>query len=295
MIGRIIQQFRQKFGHGLRTAYFRDVARWDVLRTPPVAVGDDGQCEIHVLTSASDWVNCIWALKSFYRATQRPYHLCIHDDGTLPEHAQRQFQNHFPKARLISRAAADLAMEQALSNYPKCQEFRRANSLAPKVLDAIYYLQAERMLLLDSDVLFFESPNELLRRIDFKNPRNSANPDCASAYTIDPETVSKRFGFALAERFNSGLALIHTNSVPLDWVETFLELDGIHAHPWRVEQTLLALCSSRYGLELLPEEYAVRLQPGIAGPCKHYVGRIRHLFYKEGIPTLIRQGFLEGQ
>jgi hypothetical protein len=38
---------------------------------------------------------------------------------------------------------------------------------------------------------------------------------------------------------------------------------------------LFALCNSRYGVELLPDEYTLRLEPGIDGRCfRHYNGAI---------------------
>ena len=64
---------------------------------------------------------------------------------------------------------------------------------------------------------------------------------------------------------NSGLGLVHRNSIRWDWTEEFLALPGILAgHFWRIEQTLFALCSSRYGVELLPDEYTLNLEPGSA-------------------------------
>ncbi|MGH7215472.1 MAG: hypothetical protein ACREIT_11970, partial [Tepidisphaeraceae bacterium] len=99
--------------------------------------------------------------------------------------------------------------------------------------------------------------------------------------------------FELIDRFNSGLGLIHRGSMRLDWIETFLGMPGIIGHFWRVEQTLFALCSSRFGTELLPPEYDVRLGQGDArAPCRHYVGAIRHLLYREGLPRLARAGTL---
>ena len=71
-------------------------------------------------------------------------------------------------------------------------------------------------------------------------------------------------------------------------------LDG---HFWRIEQTLFALCSSRFGVELLPDEYAVSLKPGLGTRCfRHYIGTIRHLMYGEGIADcLVRNGFFKNQ
>ena len=89
-IGSLIYRFRVKYGHGLRVAYYRDVVRPRILQTPPVEGLDDRRCEIHVLTSQQDWLNLIWALKSFYAASGRKYELCIHDDGSLEQSAQEE-------------------------------------------------------------------------------------------------------------------------------------------------------------------------------------------------------------
>jgi hypothetical protein len=80
----------------------------------------------------------------------------------------------------------------------------------------------------------------------------------------------------------------------LDWIEEFLALPGIRdGHFWRIEQTIYVLCSSRHGVELLPDDYAVYLEPGLARrPVRHYVGAIRHLMYREGIARLARVGLL---
>src|SRR5207249_8020841 len=58
---------------------------------------------------------------------------------------------------------------------------------------------------------------------------------------------------------NSGLGLVHRESMRFEWLEEFLALPGIlQGHFWRIEQTLFALCSSRFGVELLPDEYTLQ-------------------------------------
>ena len=74
-------------------------------------------------------------------------------------------------------------------------QFRLTNLLAPKVFDFPAYLETDRMLLLDSDVLFFAEPTTLLNAIE--NPgfqRNIFNADDSSAYTVEPESVKQRTG-----------------------------------------------------------------------------------------------------
>ncbi|MGG6263564.1 hypothetical protein [Leptolyngbya sp. AN10] len=294
-IGGLVLNLRQKYEHGLGTAYWRDVVRPKILQTEAIVQTDDLQCEIHVLTSAKDWLNLVWALKSFYAASHRRYALCIHDDGTLGTEQITALKQHFPNARLIDRSSADRRILQELAAYPRCLEFRKTNQLSPKVFDFASYLESDRMLLLDSDVLFFEEPTELLRRIEDPDySLNSVNADTASAYTVEPKTVLEHCNVQLIDRFNSGLGLIHKASLNFDWIEEFLGLPDAIGHFWRIEQTLYALCSSRFGTELLPAEYAVHLEGDIGNsPCRHYVGKIRHLMYSEGIRQLVQHDFLK--
>ena len=81
--GAVWLRLNQKFAHGLRVAWYRDVVRPRILKSPPIAETPDRRFEIHVLTSRHDWLNLIWSLKSFYAASGRRYALCIHEDGTL--------------------------------------------------------------------------------------------------------------------------------------------------------------------------------------------------------------------
>lgn len=293
-IGRFWLKARNKYGHGLRVAYYRDVVRPRIVRTEPVKKLSDHRCEIHVLTSLQDWLNLVWALKSFYWASRRRYTLCIHDDGTLDAAARSELCRHFPDARLIDRKQADREVLSTLETYRRCWEFRNTNHLSPKLFDFRHYLQSERMLLLDSDVLFFAEPTELLRRIEDPNyRRNSVNEDDATAYTVDPADVQKHLGLNMPERFNSGLGVIHADSLKSEWIEEFLTLPGVLGHFWRIEQTLFALCSAKFGVELLPQEYRVSLTRGIKNcVSKHYVGPVRHLMFGEGMRELKHRGML---
>src|SRR5262249_7802574 len=120
------------------------------------------------------------------------------------------------------------------------------------------------------------------------------NADCESAYTVEAEVVQAQLGCELLARVNSGFGIVHRDSMKLKWIEEFLAFPGLEeGHFWRIEQTLYALCSSRYGAELLPQEYEVRLETGITPRIfRHYVGAIRHLMYGEGIAHLVNNGFL---
>jgi hypothetical protein len=293
-LGGLVLKLRQKCGHGLVTAYYRDIVRPQILKTAPVRKTLDSHCEVHVLTCAKDWLNLIWCLKSLYYYTKKQYALCIHEDGSLTTEMLDTLKYHFPQARLIRRAEADSMIAKVLSPRPLSLNFRQTNHLALKVFDFATYLESDRMLLFDSDILFFQKPIEFLRCLEDPNYQlNIFNGDIKTAYTLEIETLEQYLDFKVQPRVNSGLALIHRDSMRLDWIESFLALPNIVGHFWRIEQTLYALCSSRFGVELLPACYDVHRNEKLdQDPCRHYVGRIRHLMYAEGIRSLIQQNFL---
>jgi hypothetical protein len=293
--GGIRLRLQQKFGHGLRVAWYRDVVRPRILSTSPIDDTTDQQCEIHILTSKSDWLNAVWTLKSFYAASGRRFALCIHEDGSLDDSAVAALRRHFPIARIIRRAEADEKLAKVLRKFPRSLRFRNSNLLAPKVFDFSAFLESDRMALFDSDLLFFAEPKAYLERVEDRSYRyNTFNADVDHVYTVKPDEVRQQIGHELLPRVNTGLGLVHRNSIRWDWTEEFLALPNmLKGHFWRIEQTLFALCSSRYGVELLPDEYTLSLEPGLQGrPFRHYVGRIRHLMYGEGIAQLSKNGLL---
>jgi hypothetical protein len=64
----------------------------------------------------------------------------------------------------------------------------------------------------------------------------------------------------------------------------------LEGHFWRIEQTLYALCASRFGVELLPDDYRVFLDGTLEDrPFRHYVGAVRDRMYTEGVRRLAPQ------
>ena len=297
-LGSQVLKIRTRYGRGLAVAWFRDRVRPRILRTAPVTGTTDTTAEIHVLTSEDDWLNLVWTLKSFYAVSPKRYALCIHLDRSVSAESAATLRRHFPAARVIPRDEADATARRMLADFPRSLAFRQTNLLAPKVFDFMAYLEADRLALFDSDLLFFAEPTAYLQRLEdpcFR--RNAFNSDCGvSAYTVTPDIVRQHAEMELQPMINSGLGVVHRESMRLDWIEEFLGLPGItEGHFWRIEQTLYALCGSRFGVELLPADYTLYFEPGLGGRAfRHYNGVIRHLMYGEGIRRLVSDGLLAG-
>lgn len=286
MIGKLLYRFKVKFGHGFYTAWQRDVTRWKILETAPVGGLTEDSCEIHVLTCERDWLDLIWSLKSFFAVCERRFRLCIHDDGSVSSAGMAALRQHFPDARIVSRQEADEYVgAEFLKDYKNCADLRRTNVLSLKVFDFAAYLRSPRLLLIDSDILFFDRPNVLLERVcDPRYELNSLNKDWGLGYTVEPAHIQRMLDFDFQAPINSGLGLMHRDSYQLEWFDRWLTLPGVVGHPHRIEQTLVGLACSRYGHEFLPAEYDVTLDGTRPSEVvKHYTGPIRHLLYREGV------------
>lgn len=245
---------------------------------------------VHVLTGKNDWQLCAWMLASFFHFSQQTWRVVIHDDGTLPEDARAALKQIIRSARLITRDEADVAMDKALAPFPFCHDYRNKHPLALKIFDAAHFCGADRFLLLDSDVLFFAHPSEIM---DWANGREGScwfNEDVTEGALVTAEHAWEELGVKLWERVNSGLCLLTKRALDLEFCERALgETRILRGHIWRVEQTLFALCASRHGRGgLLPKSYEVTLAKhgSIDSVARHYVGAARDRFFGEGLARL---------
>jgi hypothetical protein len=246
---------------------------------------------VHVLTGAKDWRLAGWSLASLFHFSELAWPVVIHDDGTLDDEGRGVLEALFEGCRIISRAEADAVMNRLLRAYPFCADYRAAHPLALKIFDMAQFAENERFIVLDSDVLFFSHPREI---IDWANGRNTRecwfNEDAQESSIITAAEAREELDVRLWGRVNSGLGLLQRGVIDLDFCDRALALTSIlRGRPEQIEQTLFALCASRQGKGgLLPKTYEVSLKrratPDII--ARHYTGPVRDRFYGEGLKRL---------
>jgi hypothetical protein len=287
-------RLRELGREGIGRAMVRRRYQRRILATAPIQTDITGPVEVRALTWRRDWIDLIWALKSFYYFSGVDWPLHIHDGGLSgPELAV--LQEHFRGARIHAAAEADAVVESLLQQrgLARSVEYRRRNISTRKLWDFFLLSRAQRIITIDSDVLFFGRPTEL---IDTPAGRlNRYNRDLNSAYAATPQELESAFGIRVPPEVNSGLASIWCESIDFAAIDQWLKHPRLFENRWVTEQTLHALCSARFGMELLPEMYVVSVQPGLAPGTisKHYVTAPRPLLYSEGMARLIDEGFLE--
>lgn len=253
---------------------------------------DVDDVSVHMLVSSRTWDAGLLAAVSLERHSGKSWQFFFHDDGTLDEKIAERILRRFPDARVVRRQEADGKARAFLAAHPKCLEHRARHNLFLKFFDFAAWAPANRFLVLDSDVIFFRRPAEILDWVESGSGDYRYNEDTKEKYCIPRDYLEQGLGLTMWPRFNSGLVLVPKQAINLDLAETLLgKFETTAHHPQFFEQTLYALMGSAWGRGgALPPTYEINWgyfrRPGAA--CRHYVGAFKHdLLFIEGAPVTL--------
>lgn len=255
--------------------------------------GPEIPVSVHMLVSSRTWHAGLLAAISFEHSTGRRWPLVIHDDGSVSSAQRQKIEQVLPGVRFIPRADADRETNGVLAEYATCLAHRGRHNLFLKFFDAAPFAPHDRFIVLDSDVIFFKQPTEILEWAESGASSCLYNEDTREKFCIPREEIEKVLPVTLLPRFNSGLVLMQKRAIDLDLASRLLSAFETTAHaPQFFEQTLYALMASTNpgGGAPLPRTYNIswgywRDRGSI---CRHYVGEFKHdLLYIEGAPLLL--------
>jgi hypothetical protein len=285
------REFRRLRKHGPSYFWRRYIAPSKILKAPRIETNESADITVCVLTSRNDWLMCLWSLASFYKFTGLRLPLLIYSDGTLSSRHTERIRSVFPNARIVDPAAADAAVSTALDGFPLCRQFRLVQPCARRIIDLPILCRSRSMLMLDSDVLFFQRPEELLMHLNADRVRNFVfERDPQDSYFDSRENIRARFHVAIASQVNCGIMIADISRFEYARIEAWLANDSLQKkHHW-VEQTLWAMYAGEAQTAFLSKAYDVTMSPDIEANAvmKHYIKPIRDFFYTRGIPFLSR-------
>ena len=287
----------------IRHYYYRELYRRKILSTRPVVCDRNSDFEIHILTSEKDFLNAVWCLKTFYYYSGTRPELVIHGDGTLGTNNINTALKNFPNCRIIRKSDADRDLERFLAGFKYCRKNRLRKDFwsAVRLFDFCYYARAERLLVLDSDVLFFRTPTEIIENIQAGKP--FFNSDYQNAYSHPPGVLEKILGIEMIPKVNAGLISLHKQHYAnnLDLIEYYFEkMEEIISdveYNWH-EQTMHAILLSKYGAVRLSEQHQISRNHPLSDKTvsHHFVADgsgSRIDFYREGLRHHRAKGFLK--
>src|SRR5262245_52015621 len=189
----------------------RGAKRWRLRRCvaltePSPEANQDLPFSPHCLTCHDDLLMAVCSAKSLNLAMEEALPWIFHDDGSLTAEDKGFLRSQFPGCRVVERSEAD-AFFDAPHLQPLAQA-RRKSVLLLKLADLHVFARRERILYVDSDVLFFRRPDALLRVIA-KGGESYFTRDIATAYVAPLDTLEQATGVRPLECVNSGIFVIN--------------------------------------------------------------------------------------
>jgi hypothetical protein len=253
--------------------------------------GPEVPVSVHMLVSSRTWDAGLLAAISFEHFSARNWPLFIHEDGSVDASQRREIEKKLPGARFVPRAEAERVTRDRLASHPKCLSHRGRHNLFLKFFDFPAYAPYDRFLVLDSDVIFFKRPGEILDWVDSGKEEFWFNEDTGEKYCNPRPQIEQALQMKIWKKVNTGICLVPKRAISLELAERLIAAFETSAHhPQFFEQTLYALMASAYGKGgMLPSTYNISWgylrAPGSIS--RHYVGAFKHdLLYIEGAPTL---------
>lgn len=297
LLKRGLSQIRE-LGPGLITERYWH--RKKILKSEPLPCPPDSELEVHVQVCKRDWLNGIWTIISFACFAKQPFRLVMLHDETVPEFAWDHYCRLFPGVVIADRDKLLPEVEKQLSHLsPTIVEMWKSGEYVtlPKIVDTWLLAKNQTVVTLDSDVLFFDYPEEILDESNVQGQLAIYNyinykrlGTAATHYCHNVDALYNGTGIKLPEDFIIGLGRVNLKYYDWPLIERVLSEhppEGRVKH-FMIDQSILGIWASVHGFSHLDKKrYSVDPVESLHGVvARHYISKTRDLMYVEGIRKL---------
>ena len=254
-------------------------------RFPSLSSGEK-PLEIHVLTGRRFWYQTAFCLWSLAKASGREVVPNVYDDGSMRTEHTAYFEERFPKAKVVKQEEIVARLDEYLpaSKFPRLRERWLHYPNIRKLTDP-HAGQTGWKLVIDSDLLFFHSPEMLCHWADAPD-RPLHAIDSETSYGYPMEQMSRLAGHRVVERLNVGLCGLGSDAIDWErleyWCEQLISVYGTHYY---LEQALVAMMVAGKECAVLPpDEYITLPHEPEVSRCKavmhHYVSSSKPWYFR---------------
>lgn len=285
-------------GHVKRIPEVRGKYRLQIENLAPVPAFRENLYEIHMLCGQRDLDMGIWASWSMMRFLEGNSRLYVHSDGTLTPEDVIPWRKIVGELVLVDREESDQKVKAGLGSVTKhLFPWRSIHWASAQLVDVHFFGNAPTLLIMDSDVLTFSRPHEVMGALRSPTPEFAWSRDLLNAYSADLSVMKEATGVTLPDRLCAGF-LVSPRLTTKDFQELDRHMESIDRdgrvelnHFWSCQTYYALLASGRGGT--FPDTYSNTV--GITKPqqvVRHYVGvpRVRFRYFTEGLQRVMRAG-----
>lgn len=272
--------------------YFKNRYFWRffISGTPRFKQGLKDDFELHVLCRKKDLWMLIWALSSFLFHSKLNPEIFVHDDGTLDDKTVKLLENKFINLAVIKKKEADRFVNNYPGINPKVLSFReKGHKLVLKLTDSLLLAKSEKVMIMDSDILFFNRPQEI---VDFIRGKLHKDALISRNYGDQPYDLMMNpdygkgvnYNLAAAGFMNSGIIVFNRSKIRYADLIYYLDNTKRKIDDYLLEMAGWSFLISSLNFEFLsPERYIIKGRPNENIVAKHFTSPRRYEFFAYGI------------
>jgi hypothetical protein len=159
-----------------------------------------------------------------------------HDDGSLAPNDIATIERHIRGVKVIRRLDSDKAVGTILAHFPKVRAYRAQIINSMELTDHALLAQKEKVIIINSDVLFLRQPDEVIQWI------SSDEGDVLCVYENEPYQQAaflSRIGSPFPPHLTLGLVCLRKSIVDPSGIEEILNQVEPSDDPWYIGQNSL--------------------------------------------------------
>lgn len=209
---------------------------------------------VYFLTGENFLYQTLFCIRSLTLAGDTKFRFTLVDDGSFSDAILKQIQIQLPYAEVITAREISENINKHLPEpaFPNIHRKRKVYPHLKKLTD-IHTLPGERWkLVLDSDMLFWKEPAELINWL--KNPTSPlVLKDCAQSYGYDTCLMQAVSGVEIKPLLNVGAVGLDSQTISWHDLEKWIaELEKAAGASYYLEQALTAMLVGGSALTMLP-------------------------------------------
>ncbi len=292
----IAKLFGNKYPLKYYFSYFKNKLWGDyyLSKLRPVRCLAGNDLEIHVLCQKKDLEMLEWNIRSFVYYSGLCPRVVVHDDGSIDAKAADLIESRISNLRILFKSEADKIINNSKDLTDKVREFRNKGHIMIMEFFDLYFFgylsDAKNIMILDSDVLFLNKPQEI---VDFVNGKNSCDAMISRQYGTYDLKINESYAKILDTEkketgyMNPGLIIYKNGSLSLKSFVEYFDHTERNIQDYFLGMAGWGCLVSQTKFDFLPgDKYKIKWQPNENTVMKHFTSPRRHEFYAYGIDMI---------
>lgn len=253
----------------------------------PAVISHANGLPVYFLTGKNYLYQTLYCIQSLIKSSAAQFKFILVDDGSFNPELLKRVEKQLPGAQVITQNKISENLQNTLpeTHYPYLHKKREVYPHIKKLTDVHTIPGDDWKLVLDSDMLFWHEPADLINWLN--NPQSPLHMiDCTEAYGYSQQLMAQLAGAPVKPLLNVGAIGLKSKAIDWDklenWVKTLEEQEGTSYY---LEQALSAMLIGNADATVLKSgDYIVNPSPdqikNQTGILHHYVDLSKEGYFK---------------